>query len=348
MVGKKEGMDPRLKLAYTVFRICLALVAVFFFIIGAFDQGAKIGAPEWSQVFTVFGANTIFWLMFPLYNVVRGWLPPLPPPHMLSWIMRGLMLLLYIVQQVSWMVYLVYHLGPLCYLFLIPDVLLLILGTRTRLTAVWATIYILVTGTKMCVLWSQLSENAFNSKDNTYGPNGLKALLLLIIPMIQFPVLTARLAQGADLFEAYTQNMAAVFMHTLHVLDALDMYLMGANRESFPYDVQYMLLMFAMMGLISCNLYHVLLFFSVEDATESHLRVRRFGELAGLSAKGDGMKDERLLHYLLWLLFFVDLPFAVVRLVAFLVHRTQLSVFLAKNAMMMTACVMLVLNHSGQ
>lgn len=341
-------MDPRLKRIWNAFRVALALVAVFAFIVGVADLGEKIGAPQWSEVFTVFGAITLFYLLFPLYGVARRILPPLPASRTMAWVLRGLMLTLFIVQQASFLVYLVYHRGPLSYLFLIPDAVLLVLGLRTRLTAIWATLYILVTCTKMAVLWGDLGKPSFDAKENPYGPNGLKALLLLIIPMIQFPVLTARLAQGVDLFEAYTQNMAAVFTHTLHVMDALDLYLMGANRDRFPNDVQYMLLMFAMMGQVACNLYHVLLFFGVEDAAEGHLRIRRFGDVAGLSAKADATKDERLLHYLLWLLFFVDLPFAAVRFVAFLVHSTRLSVFAAKNFMMMTACVMLVLNHARE
>mmetsp|Transcript_32426 Transcript_32426/g.100303 ORF Transcript_32426/g.100303 Transcript_32426/m.100303 type:complete len:343 (-) Transcript_32426:26-1054(-) len=339
-------MERKLKIVWNAFRVALAIVACFCFVVGAANRAHSIGAAGWSEVFVIFGTISLFYLLFPLYGVARKVLPPLPPSRTLAWVLRGMMLVLFVVQQVSFLLYLVYHQGALCYLFLIPDVVLLVLGLRTRATAVWATVYILNTCVKMCVLWPNLADGEFNAKDNPYGPNGLKALLLLIIPMIQFPVLTARLAQGADLFEAYTQNMAAVFAHTLTVMDALDLYLMGANRDSFPFDVQYMLLMFAMMGQVACNLYHVLLFFSIEDATEGQLRVRRFGEVAGLSAKADATKDERLLHYLLWMLFFVDLPFGAVRFVAFLVHSTRLSVFVAKNGMMMTACVMLVLHHS--
>jgi hypothetical protein len=347
-IAAMAGLSPQQwSIFKNVVRVLCLLVAIFLFVVGVAGAGDKLGAPEWSEVFTVGGAISLFYLLFPLYTVARVKLPPLPPAQTLAVVLRGLMLFIYVIQQVSFMVYLVYHEGNLCYLFLIPDIALLLLGMRTKWTAVWATGYTLVAGTKMCVLWTHLSDPNFNSKNNPYGPNGLKALLLLIVPMIQFPVLTARLAEGVDLFEAYTQNMAAVFTHTLHVLDSLDMYLMGSTRETFPYDVQYMLLMFAMMGLVSSNLYHVLLYFNKEDATESRLRARRFGDVAGLSAKGDGTRDERLLHYLVWLLFFLDLPFVAVRLIAFVVHNTQLSVFVAKNGMMMTACVMLLLNHSA-
>jgi hypothetical protein len=133
-------------------------------------------------------------------------------------------------------------------------------------------------------------------------------------------------------------------------MDTIDMYfILLQPSSSFSDDVRYMLLMFSVMGAVACNLYHVLLFFDMDDGSDTAagaVRLRRLGDVAALSSS-EGTKDERLLHYLLWLLFFVDLPYAAVRLVAFVVHGTQISVFAAKNFMMVTASTILVINHSS-
>ena len=346
-----QEMDGALKLAWRIVRVILGLLAVFFLAIGASKNGQRLlHAGEWNEFMTVTSVCTLFFLAFPLYGVARRVLPSMPSTTVISYALRALWVAVYIMQVAGLIAYLTMHNDKLNYLFLIPDIALALLIFRTKATAFFATLYVLILCVKMMILWPALTTANFNSPNNPLGPNGLKVLLLLTIPNVQFPVLTARVGKGTDLFDAYTQNMAAVFTHTMHVMDTIDMYfiLLQPQGDDFSVDVQYMLLMFSVMGAVACNLYHVLLFFDMDDGTDGAagaVRLRRLGDVAALSGR-EGTKDERLLHYLLWLLFFVDLPYLAVRLIAFLVHGTQISVFLAKNFMMITASTILVINHS--
>jgi hypothetical protein len=70
-------------------------------------------------------------------------------------------------------------------------------------------------------------------------------------------------------------------------------------------------------------------------------------DVAALGAS-EGTQDEQLVHYLLWLVFFVDLPFGAVRLVSWWVHGVALSSLAAKNVMMITAATHLLVVHSKE
>jgi hypothetical protein len=146
-----------------------------------------------------------------------------------------------------------------------------------------------------------------------------------------------------------------------------------------------MFLMLSIMGLIAANLYYVLLFFPGSDVDKTDVaiagaaratgsrpffnsaaqlaranadagdavlggvlrRPRRVGDARDVAslAASHGTKDETLVHYLLWLVFFVDLPFAALRLVAWWVHNVRLSALLAKNVMMLVASIHLLIVH---
>lgn len=68
-------------------------------------------------------------------------------------------------------------------------------------------------------------------------------------------------------------------------------------------------------------------------------------DVASLGAS-EGTQDEGLVHYLMWLVFFVDLPFGSVRLVSWWVNGGILSSLAAKNLMMITAATHLLIVHS--
>jgi hypothetical protein len=330
-----------------VLRAVFGALSLVLFIIGAARADTALGLDGFNEAFICVGVLALCFLAMPLYTLLQRRLPPMPGTQTIAVVLKVWLVVIFVVQQVATLAYLVYHLGPLYYLFIIPDVILCALAVRSRSTVIFATGYVLTLCMKQMLLWPILSDASFNAKENPLGPNGLRALLLATMPVIQLPVLIAKISLGIDLFDAYTSNMAAVFMHTLHVMDTIDMYFMsGVDRNVFPEDVQYMLVMFSIMGVVACNLYHVFLYFDTEE-TEGQAKLRRFGAEVGALSAQEGTSDERLLHYLLWLVFFIDLPFAAVRLVTFMVHNTQLSVFAAKNAMMMTAATMLVFKHSS-
>lgn len=67
--------------------------------------------------------------------------------------------------------------------------------------------------------------------------------------------------------------------------------------------------------------------------------------VASLGAS-EGTQDEGLVHYLMWLVFFVDLPFGSIRLVAWWINGVQLSSLFAKNVMMCVSATHLLVVHS--
>ena len=140
--------------------------------------------------------------------------------------------------------------------------------------------------------------------------------------------------------------MAAVFAHTLHLLDTLELYFMGLERLKFPDDVQYLVLMFSIMGNVTCNLYYISLFVK-EDTVERTLKRFQPSSIDVFSAD-EQTKDEALLHYFVWMIFFVDIPYSTMRGISWAVHTTQLSPFFAKNLMMLAAVAMLMVRHSRQ
>lgn len=67
--------------------------------------------------------------------------------------------------------------------------------------------------------------------------------------------------------------------------------------------------------------------------------------VASLGAS-EGTQDEGLVHYLMWLVFFVDLPFASIRLISWWINGVQLSSLFAKNVMMCVSAIHLLVVHS--
>lgn len=192
------------------------------------------------------------------------------------------------------------------------------------------------------------SSRAFNTAGDSIsdtnselGVNGLLSTLMLSIPMVNYPAILSKLQSGMTIFDSYAHNMAAVFAHTIHLMDVLEMYMLGVQRLTFASTVQYMILIFSLMGFVSCNIYYTSLFFS--DAAVDRM-IRRFQPTAMDSLETASL-DQTLLHYFMWVVFFVDLPYAAMRWVAFCVHGTQLSTFFAKNIVMLVAVSMLMMYH---
>jgi hypothetical protein len=309
----------------------------------------------WNEVFTVVGSLFIFPIATATYNAVSFLLPQVTKQtEALLWLhgLRVALFASYIGQQGLFLAYLVTYSGSLTWLFLIPDVLyiLLMLGSQFygKFPSLWVNLYILTLGGKLAVFWPHLDQsdtNTFANKDNALGPNGLMATLMLTIPIVEFPVLISRLKTGMPIVEAYTFNMAAVFAHTLHFLDVLELYFLGLSRKDFAADVQYLLLIFSVMGHVASNFYYVSLFFSDSSVEQVMYRFQPTAIVDVLASK-DATQSENLLHYFVWVLFFVDLPYGAMRFVAFCVHGTRISTFFAKNLMMMSSVTMLLFQHS--
>eukprot|EP00758_Cryptobia_borreli_P001164 Tbor_TRINITY_DN1995_c0_g1::TRINITY_DN1995_c0_g1_i1::g.3549::m.3549 len=189
-------------------------------------------------------------------------------------------------------------------------------------------------------------RSSFRDRSVAFGSNGFTAVLMMSIPIIYYPVIISKLEAGMPITEAYSTDMAAVFAYTIHFMDFLELYMIGFERQSFQPDVQYMMVMFSIMGFMACNLYYIELFFRSE---EMETMVKHFQPIAatvdsGFSAAGTG-KDEALLHYFIWAVFYIDIPYASLRWIAFCVHGTVISFFFAKNILMITSVGMMVIYH---
>ena len=341
---------------FTTLLLLVSLVASVFFVFGILNKSDLLfNESGWNEVCTVLGSLFVFPVMSIVYEFVAKRLPRLSKSTESTLWFYGLriaLLCVYCVQQGLFMTYLVLYSGSLCWLFLIADIPFLVLQLiSTKFTAIWMHLYIIVLAVKFGVFWPNLdqsdaADNPFANRDNQLGPNGLLATLMLTIPVIQFPVLISRLKLGMSMTEAYTTNMAAVFAHLLHFLDVLEMYMLGLERRAFASDVQSLILIFVMMGLITSNLYYIALFFN-DDTVErmlQKLQPNTFDALGGGNSVAG--EDESLLHYFVWVLFFIDLPYGTMRFVAFIVHGTKISTFFAKNLMMMASVIMMLVQNS--
>ncbi|RNF25699.1 uncharacterized protein Tco025E_02136 [Trypanosoma conorhini] len=214
--------------------------------------------------------------------------------------------------------------------------------SAAQLARHWPAPYVFAQAGKLAVLWSALG--AAMASATRMGADGLLGALMLTIPVVQFPVLLSRLRVGMSLTRAYTTNMAAVFAHVLHFMDVLQLYFTGTELGQFPVNVKLLVLFLAIVGHTTSNMYYTALFLKDEETVRF---LRRFGargeDGTDLIARTERPRDDELLHYFLWTFFFIDLPYAVVRLVALAVHGAAVSVFLGKNFMMAVGVVMLLL-----
>ena len=349
---RKEALVAFAQLAFS-FVMCIA------FIIGLTGHADIImSVSGWNEVFTVVGSLFIFPIATATYNAVSFLLPQVSKQtEALLWLhgLRIALVLVYIGQQGLFLAYLVNYSSSLAWFFVIPDALYLVLMVGSqyfgKFPSLWVNLYVLTLAGKIAVFWPHLdqsdsSTNTFADRNNSLGPNGLMATLMLTIPLIEFPVLISRLKMGVPIVEAYTFNMAAVFAHTLHFMDVLELYFLGLSRATFAADVQYLLLIFSVMGLIASNLYYVNLFFSDSSVDQVMYRFQPTAAIVDVLASKNATQNENLLHYFVWVLFFVDLPYGAMRFVAFCVHGTRISTFFAKNLMMMSSVTMLLFQHS--
>lgn len=380
---------PFLKAVLRAIKVLIALSAAAAFGFGVIDRSQLITiAPGYDGVFTVVGGIVLFFFLFPLYSAARNFFS-MPPQRYIEWSVRLVFLAIFAVQCGLLVAYLIFLNSDWRYVFLlIPDLVLFgVMLKTTAYTSIWATVYTLSVVAKLAILFGKLNDPQFLSQDNPLGQNGLTVILLLTIAVVQFPVTLSRLMEGMDIYEAYTANMAAVFAHTLHLLDCVSLYInLGIDQAVFPTAVQQLLLMLCLMGVACINVYYILLFFvsssdSVIDGaggtTGSGSGVGNAG-IAGaaagmpLSSKGivtgagmlrggasgpggdagapggmgAGGDNEDLLHYVMWCVFFVDLPYFVVRVMAWFLHDVSLSPFVAKNIMMATSAALMVMRHA--
>ncbi|KEG09514.1 hypothetical protein DQ04_05091000 [Trypanosoma grayi] len=329
--------------------LLFTVVAFFLFVVGlSRNSRAVVRVDGWDEVFAVVGAYWFFPAATAAYHLAARmpFITRALEAKLWFYALQVLLLLTYVAQQGVFIAYLVRYVGRHCWLFMIPDVAvaaMMLASQRVRFAWQWPTLYVLAQAGKLAAFWSEMDRNF--EATTPMGADGLLGMLVLTIPVVQFPVLISRLRAGTSLTKAYTTNMAAVFAHVLHFMDVLELYFSGREMRNFPGSVKPLVLFFAVMGHITCNMYYATLFLK-DDATARFLR--RFEEPSQdgtdfLIAPTEPGRDDELLHYFLWTFFFIDLPYAVMRIVALVVHGKDVSAFLGKNIMMMLGVVMLLM-----
>ncbi|ORC84126.1 uncharacterized protein TM35_000491320 [Trypanosoma theileri] len=333
--------------------LVFTLAAFTLFVLGLSNNSRLIvGVDGWDEVFAVIGSYWFVPAAIAVYHFSShlSFFTQETETRLSFYILQTLLLLAYLVQQGLFMAYLVTHVGRLCWIFIVPDFIVasMMMTTFQRILFVrqWPMIYILTQAGKLATLWPQMNDKLANS--TRLGPDGLLGTLMLTILIVQLPVLISRLHAGTSLTKAYTTNMAAVFAHVLHFMDVLELYFTVLELQDITSDVQQLVLFFAVMGHITCNMYYAVLFLK-DEATLEFLRRFEGPNQGGTDLIGitEPAKDDELLHYFLWTFFFIDLPYAVLRLVELAVNGKDVSVFFGKNFMMIVGVVMLLLRGKG-
>jgi hypothetical protein len=363
--GDDDSGSGVTKLAFRIGQILLVIVSLIFFFFGASNKANIIVQTDgYNEVFLVLGCLFLGPVIYTLYELATKFCAPTMKPStelkLWTWGIRVAITLSFLAQAACLMVYLYAYVGQECLAFLVADIILLaIMLLRMSWTSLWTTIYVLIFAVKIGIFWPNLdpsatdnhssttpapSGNHFLSIYNDLGENGWLATLFITIPIIHFPVHLSRLPTAGSIPEAFMSNMGAVFAHMLHYLDTLELYFLGVKRTGLPVDVQYLILMFSLMGCVTCNVYFISLFYQ-DDTVEKTLK-RFQPSVVGVFSAEEGVKNEDLLHFFLWMLFFIDLPYAALRGIIWIVHGTDLSVFFAKNLMMMASVATLIIQHS--
>ncbi|KAH9597402.1 hypothetical protein LSM04_003833 [Trypanosoma melophagium] len=329
------------------------LAAFTLFVLGLSNNSHLIVRVDgWDEVFAVIGS---YWFV-PAATAASHLSSRLPffiqetEINLSFYILQSLLLSAYLVQQSVLMAYLVTHAGKLCWIFILPDLIVvsMMIATfqRTLLVRKWPMLYVLTQAGKLATFWPHMNDKLANSTQ--LGSDGLLGILMLTILVVQLPVLISRLRTGTSLTKAYTTSMAATFAHVLHFMDVLELYFTALEIQGIASNVQQLVLFFAVMGHITCNIYYAILFLKDEATLEFLRRVE--GPSQGgtdLIAITEPARDDELLHYFLWTFFFIDLPYAVLRLVELAVNGKGISVFFGKNFMMIVGVVMLLLQGKG-
>eukprot|EP00759_Apiculatamorpha_spiralis_P053120 PhF_6_TR6106/c0_g1_i4/m.8987 len=267
-----------------------------------------------------------------------------------SLVLRVILVLLYAGQQILLDWYLIILTDSLSILyFLIADVFVLgcHLSSKTRLERLGAYSYPIV----MCVKLGQLLPVAEKTiSQSIFGPSGLVVSLLMSIPITQLPVQISLLDSGRSLHDAMTYQMDAVFAHTLHVIDSLNLFFMAFDPLwTFTGAVQNLMIILTIISFLTANVYYLALFVKKHPAEQNNNNSSMSfaggnssmaGNLSMFSSRFEAMfthdgvagggtqqqqqqntsYDEDMLHYLIWLVFYIDLPLLTTRVVLWASH----------------------------
>jgi len=120
--------------------------------------------------------------------------------------------------------------------------------------------------------------------------------------------------------------------------------------------VQNLILLLTIISFLTANMYYLALFVKKHPEERSSSAATNFSFLNQLSSltsvdntSGEeefSSYDEDMLHYLIWLCFYIDLPLLTARIVLWTSHGVPLSLFIVKDIKMITVVLTMMVKHS--
>jgi hypothetical protein len=279
--------------------------------------------------------------------------------------MKAVLLLAYLMQQVFTNMYLVEWRGiEFIFVFIIFDVAIPFVYSNSvfHYSSVPAYLYTTVYVVKLALMWDVVPLMQASDSRWAYGPNGMRVMLFLCIPIIQLPVYISLVERGHNVMQAFTRQMNAVLGHLLHSLDTFAIFeLAFTGASGAPSTVLGLCCVLMTLAFLANNICFVSLFHRSQKFEElSRTVVAHTGDDgmgSGASIPYRKMEDTlaterqglemRVLAFLLLLTLFVDLPFFIARFVMWYLDNVQISLFIVKDAKNMIEVAMLVSRNAA-
>eukprot|EP00759_Apiculatamorpha_spiralis_P028797 PhF_6_TR31287/c0_g1_i1/m.45844 len=262
------------------------------------------------------------------------------------------LLLAFLIQQVFTDMYLTRYRGvEYVAVFLIFDVVIPFVYANKHFhhTTVPTYLYTAVYMVKLALMWDVVQLMDPNDPAWVYGPNGMRVMLFLSIPIVQLPVYISLIEKGQNVMQAFTRQMNAVLGHLLHSLDIFTFFELSFSPNAVPSSVFELNCALTCVAFLANNVCFASLFHKTQKFEEFS---KTIDSSAPYERMDDAWKTERtnielrVLTYLLVLTFFVDLPFLISRVVMWYLDNVQLTLFIAKDGKNLIEVTMLIVRNA--
>ncbi|KEG12565.1 hypothetical protein DQ04_01611070 [Trypanosoma grayi] len=292
-------------------------------------------------------------------------------PHCSIRVSNGLNVLSFVLQQVVTDVYLFSFSGPAAAAAVVADVCVLGCYAYSRFQHLYVptSLGVLLFVGKMTALWALAQK--ISADDGELGPNGVRAVLFLTIPIVQIPLYVAvpREQSAVEyappsrdvIVENFTNNFNLLLLHLLNSLDIVTMYtsFVAPEREltafaPTPEPFRCLIIIIVSVAFVGNNIGVIHLFYTREGVEHAELKClpKKFRDATAHWSSTDmgGSHKRRILQYMLLLLVVCDVPLLAVRMQLWWRGHQMLSVFVTKNIKSILDAVMVVLrvDRSGE
>ncbi|EAN82451.1 hypothetical protein Tc00.1047053503647.40 [Trypanosoma cruzi] len=292
-------------------------------------------------------------------------------PFFSKYVVMGLILISFVVQQVLCDVYLFGVLGFLVTAVAVLDVFVFGLYFFFRLRSFYISnvlTVVLFVG-KTTVLWGMTyiphaEGGEAEGQQQQIGSNGLFAMLVLTVSIVQLPLYIMETNESSGLqdgiitensiVENFNNNFNLLLLHLLNSLDIFTVYgsiisfnNRGGALRTIPEPFRILIFIIASVAFVGNNVGVIHLFYARDGVEHAELiclpKKLRDATNQWNSTDVGGSHKRRILQYLLFLVVVCDAPFLAVRTQLWLRGHQMLSVFLIKNVKSILDTVMVVL-----